>query len=63
MLCVWAVPALAAFSTAAGAASPLSWSAPRLVDHQAPYGDANALLSVACPSTSLCVAGDDNGSC
>ena len=51
--------ALAAPATAA--ASGLWWSAPVLVDQQAPYDTPNSFVSVSCPSTSLCAAVDNKG--
>src|SRR5437588_11249404 len=55
--------ALACFPSAgsAQADSPLSWSAPALIDHQAPFGQPQQLHSVSCPSASLCVAGNSAG--
>jgi hypothetical protein len=53
---------LAVFPATATAAGSLRWSGPRLVDHQAPFSDSGGLISLSCPSASLCVAGDDNGS-
>ena len=43
------------------AASPLDWSAPALIDHQAPFSDYQHLSDVSCPSASECVAIDGNG--
>lgn len=45
-----AVPAFAASGPA------LVFSAPQLIDHEAPYGQPVAINSIACPSTALCVA-------
>lgn len=59
-----AAAVLTAFAVAVpdAVASPtFLWSAPVLVDHQAPFGVTNNLESLACPSSRLCVAGDDNG--
>ncbi len=51
---------LAGTAGASSAASPLRWSAPRLVDHVPPFGRTSALNGVSCPSTSLCVAVGEN---
>ncbi|MDA8275086.1 MAG: hypothetical protein M0029_06860, partial [Actinomycetota bacterium] len=45
----------------AAAAAPLRWSAPLEVDAGPPFGPANHLTALACPTTSLCVAGDAGG--
>lgn len=41
-----------AFATSSG---PLDFGAPALIDSGAPYVDADSLLSLACPSATLCV--------
>jgi hypothetical protein len=46
---------LALVGPASSGAAPLSWSAPRLVDHVAPFGHSKGLWDVSCPSESLCV--------
>lgn len=46
--------ALIALSSSAFAASPLQWSAPALVDHQAPFGNTFWMVGVSCPSASFC---------
>ena len=55
LCCLLAVAA----QTPANARAALSWSAPRLVS--APPQRATATQHVACPSTSLCLAGDEEG--
>jgi hypothetical protein len=52
---------LLALGASAAAASPLSWSAPRLADDALPFGDVNEMSGVSCPSASLCVAVDIEG--
>ncbi len=47
-------------SPTASAAGLLSWSAPVLLDHQAPF-EGNRVTDVSCPSTTLCVAVDAVG--
>ncbi len=42
-------------------ASPLTWAAPRLVDHQEPYGDPDGMNSVSCPTASFCIGVDAQG--
>ncbi len=44
------------FPTAAGAV--WSWTTPRVVDRQPPFGRSTTLTAVSCPSVSLCVAID-----
>jgi hypothetical protein len=46
---------------ALAAGSPLTWGAPVLVDHQAPFGNPDPLYGVSCPSSGLCVAVDRAG--
>ena len=60
---VWSCIAVFAFAVApaAQAASPLTWSSPRLVDHVAPFGHSKGLFGVSCPSRSLCVGPVDHG--
>jgi hypothetical protein len=55
------VIASAAIKADRAGAEPLLWSAPTLVDHQAPFGNPPILESVSCPSASLCVAVDHDG--
>ena len=43
------------------ASASLVWTKPTLIDHKAPFGYQGALLSLACPSSTLCVAGDADG--
>jgi hypothetical protein len=45
---------------ALAAGAPLTWAAPVLVDHQAPF-IGNQLKGVSCPSSGLCVAVDQSG--
>src|SRR4051794_14861308 len=52
-ICLPAAPARAAPS--------LSWSAPTLIDRQAPYGVPVEVESVSCPSATLCAATDFAG--
>ena len=47
--------------SAARAARPLSWSAPLLVDHRAPYATLISMSAVSCRSRSLCVAVGNSG--
>ncbi|HET6816322.1 MAG TPA: hypothetical protein VFH66_03750 [Mycobacteriales bacterium] len=55
--------------TAAGneinASSPLTWSAPALIDHQPPFGHPPGLGGISCPTSTFCVsvgwAGDGVG--
>ena len=42
-------------------ATGLRWSAPHEVDAGPPFGPSNHLTALACPTTSLCVAGDAAG--
>lgn len=58
---VGALLALAGCAASAQAASPLVWSSPWLADNSSPFGNPNKLLSVSCPSVSLCVAVDQAG--
>ena len=41
-------------------ASPITWAAPVLVDHQPPFAG-NGINGVSCPTTSFCVAVDSAG--
>jgi hypothetical protein len=42
-------------------ASPLAWSAPKLIDTQGPFGSTNEVESIGCPSSGLCVIGSFRG--
>ena len=53
--------AMSTGSAGAVTSSPLTWSAPLLVDHQPPGAAQNVLLSVSCPSTQFCAAVDEAG--
>jgi hypothetical protein len=52
-----AAPAAAASSRPA----PFIWSAPATVDHSPPFSTRTPLLSIACPTTTFCLAGDRTG--
>lgn len=52
---------LALLAPADATAAGLRWSAPVLVDAQAPLASANSINAVSCPSGGLCVAGDSGG--
>jgi hypothetical protein len=59
------LPLLAAFlalpATALGASGrPFRWSAPAAID-PAPFTTTHDLTAMSCPSSSLCIAGDDHG--
>ena len=43
------------------AESPLSWSAPELIDDQPPLGDTYIPYGMSCPTASFCVAVDNGG--
>ncbi len=60
ILCLAAV-LLAAPAGDAAAAGPPAWSAPTLIDHQAPFGTPHNAEGVSCPSETLCVAVDAEG--
>jgi hypothetical protein len=63
-LCAIAAAVVAALALAAvpvSAAGPLSWSQPRVVDHEQPLATRHLIQSVACPSDELCVALDADG--
>jgi Bacterial Ig-like domain (group 3) len=47
-------------SVALAGASPLTWAAPVLIDHQPPFAG-NGINGVSCPTTSFCVAVDTAG--
>jgi hypothetical protein len=62
LACASTVVALLSVGAATASASPLSWAAPVFVDHAAPFPSPNFnLKGVSCPSTTLCVAVDDQG--
>ncbi|MDA8367129.1 MAG: hypothetical protein M0Z62_09260, partial [Actinomycetota bacterium] len=44
-----------------GVAAGLQWSPPRTVDAAPPFGPSNHLTALACPATTMCVAGDAGG--
>jgi hypothetical protein len=46
---------------AVGATGPLSFSAPALVDHQAPFSTTPGIDTVSCPTSSFCLAADSRG--
>src|SRR2546421_6614633 len=52
--CAWAPAAL-------GATGPLSFSAPALVDHQAPFSTTPVIDTISCPTSSFCLAADSRG--
>jgi hypothetical protein len=58
---VCALAALCLAPAGARAASPLAWSAPVLIETHGPFGATNEVESMACASSSLCVAGSDHG--
>ena len=48
-------------AAAATSASPLKWSAAKLVDHARPYGDPAEIGGVSCPTQSLCIGVGSHG--
>lgn len=60
MLCLAAV-LLGAPTAADAAPSPPTWSAPALIDHQPPFSAAHVAAAISCPTTTLCVAVDNDG--
>src|SRR5471030_1592677 len=50
--------AVAASSASAG---PFSWTAPQQIDHQYPYAFPDPIISMSCPSVTLCVGNDGSG--
>jgi hypothetical protein len=52
---------LLGFVSSGRAAGALVWSGPVPLDHQPPYANPIALDAVSCPTVSLCVAADVNG--
>jgi hypothetical protein len=59
---ILAVGAALMFGVASATATGgLTWGAPSLVDHHAPYGDVNSINGISCPSASFCAGVDSDG--